>query len=100
MLVDGDSDFVRPDHAAERLRLLGGGVPGDLLPMARSRLAVLPGTAHDTLMQRAEWLLSMVTESSMPRCPSAIAMEVAPCRLVSEQPGRVISAQARLTPAR
>ncbi len=35
------------------LRLLGG-VPGDL--------AVLPGTTHITIVDRADWLTSMVAE--------------------------------------
>jgi pimeloyl-ACP methyl ester carboxylesterase/uncharacterized protein YndB with AHSA1/START domain len=60
MLVIGDSDIVRPEHAVEMFRLLGGGVIGDLVGLPRSRLAVLPGTTHITLVQRADWLSSMV----------------------------------------
>ena len=62
MLVIGDSDIVRPEHAVETFRLLGGGVVGDLAGLPRSRLAVLPGTTHLTLVQRADWLNSMVGE--------------------------------------
>jgi pimeloyl-ACP methyl ester carboxylesterase len=62
MLLYGDSDIVRPEHMAELFRLLGGGVPGDLAGLPRARLAVLPGTTHITLVQRAEWLSSMVGE--------------------------------------
>jgi pimeloyl-ACP methyl ester carboxylesterase len=62
MLVYGDSDIVRPEHAAELFRLLGGGVPGDVAGLPRSRLAVLPGTTHVTLVHRADWLVPMVTE--------------------------------------
>jgi len=62
MLVYGDSDIVRPEHMAETFRLLGGGVAGDLAGLPRARLAVLPGTTHVTLVQRADWLVSMVTE--------------------------------------
>jgi len=61
-LVFGDSDVVRPEHAVEVFRLLGGGVAGDLVGLPRSRLAILPGTTHITLVHRADWLLSMVTE--------------------------------------
>ncbi|WP_269850261.1 hypothetical protein [Methanosarcina horonobensis] len=43
-------------------RLLGGGVAGDLTGLPRSRLAVLPGTTHITLIERAEWLLPMIGE--------------------------------------
>jgi len=62
LLMYGDSDIVRPEHAVELFRLLGGGVPGDLVGLPRSRLAILPGTTHITLVHRAEWLISMVTE--------------------------------------
>jgi hypothetical protein len=42
-------------------RLLDGGVAGDVAGLPRSQLAVLPGTTHVTLVDRADWLLSMVT---------------------------------------
>jgi hypothetical protein len=58
----GDSDIVRPEHAVELFRLLGGGVPGDLVGRPASRLAVLPGTTHQMLVHRADWLLSMIDE--------------------------------------
>jgi pimeloyl-ACP methyl ester carboxylesterase len=45
LLVVGDHDFVRLDHAAEML---------DLFP--DSRLAVLPGTRHTEVMQRSDEL--------------------------------------------
>jgi pimeloyl-ACP methyl ester carboxylesterase len=61
LLVYGDSDIVRPEHAVEAFRLLGGGVAGDLVGLPRSRLAVLPGTTHITLVHRADWLVSMIT---------------------------------------
>jgi pimeloyl-ACP methyl ester carboxylesterase len=62
LLMIGDSDIVKPEHTAEMFRLLGGGVPGDIAGLPRSRLAVLPGTTHITLMHRADWLVPMVTE--------------------------------------
>ena len=62
MLVIGDSDIVRPEHSVEMFRLFGGGVPGDVAGLPRARLAVLPGTTHVTLVQRADWLGSMVAE--------------------------------------
>ena len=63
LVVVGDADIVRPEHAVELFRLLGGGVPADLgggLPDAR--LAVLPGTTHVTILERADWLTPMITE--------------------------------------
>ena len=61
LLIIGDSDLVRPEHAVEMFRLLGGGVFGDMAPMPNSQLAVLPGTSHVTVVDRADWLVSMVT---------------------------------------
>jgi pimeloyl-ACP methyl ester carboxylesterase len=61
MIIIGDSDIIRPEHAVEMFRLLGGGVPGDNVGLPNSQLAVLPGTTHVTLILRAEWLLSMIT---------------------------------------
>jgi pimeloyl-ACP methyl ester carboxylesterase len=62
MIVVGDSDIVRPEHAAEFFRLVGGGVAGDLAGLPKSRLAILPGTTHVTLINRVDWLVSMVAE--------------------------------------
>jgi len=62
LVIIGDSDAVRPEHAVEIFRLLGGGVPGDIAGLPASRLAVLPGTTHVTLIDRTEWLLSMIGE--------------------------------------
>jgi pimeloyl-ACP methyl ester carboxylesterase len=62
LVIIGDSDIVRPEHAVELFRLLGGGVPGDLAGLPRSQLAVLPGATHVGLVDRADWLISMVTE--------------------------------------
>ncbi len=49
LLVIGDQDFVRLDHAAEML---------DLFPDCR--LAVLPATRHTEVMQRADELHALV----------------------------------------
>jgi pimeloyl-ACP methyl ester carboxylesterase len=61
LLIIGDSDIVRPEHAVEMFRLLGGGVMGDLAGLPNSQLAILPGTTHVTLVERADWLVSMIT---------------------------------------
>jgi pimeloyl-ACP methyl ester carboxylesterase len=62
LIIIGDSDIVRPEHAAEMFRLLGGGVVGDMVGLPRSRLAILPGTTHVTLIDRTDWLYSMIDE--------------------------------------
>ena len=61
LLIIGDSDLVRPEHAVEMFRLLGGGVFGDTpAGLPASQLAVLPGTSHVTVMQRPELLLAII----------------------------------------
>jgi pimeloyl-ACP methyl ester carboxylesterase len=61
LLVIGDSDLIRPEHAVELFRLLGGGVMGDgPAGLPASQLAILPGTAHTGIPGRAEWLAPMV----------------------------------------
>ena len=65
MIVVGDADVVRLEHAVELFRLLGGGAMGDLSGFSGHQLVVLPGTAHfippgSGVMDRAEWLLAMV----------------------------------------
>ena len=65
MIVLGDSDGVRLDHAIALFGLRGGGVMGDLAGLPESQLAVLPGTSHfvppgSGLLDRAEWLLAMI----------------------------------------
>jgi pimeloyl-ACP methyl ester carboxylesterase len=65
LLIVGDSDVVRLEHAVELFRLLGGGVMGDLAGLPQSQLAVLPGTSHfiptgSGLLDRTDWLLSLI----------------------------------------
>src|ERR671919_509457 len=61
LLIIGDSDLIRPEHAVEFFRLLGGGVFGDTpAGLPNSQLAVLPGTSHVTLVERADLLLAMI----------------------------------------
>jgi pimeloyl-ACP methyl ester carboxylesterase len=60
LLINGDSDIVRPEHVLEMFRLLGGGVPGDLVGIPQSQLALLPGTTHEGVLDRVDWLSSMI----------------------------------------
>jgi pimeloyl-ACP methyl ester carboxylesterase len=65
LVILGDSDVVRLEHAVELFKLRGGGVMGDLAGMPESQLAVLPGTSHfippgSAVLDRAEWLLAMI----------------------------------------
>jgi pimeloyl-ACP methyl ester carboxylesterase len=61
LVIIGDSDIVRPEHAVEIFRLVGGGVDGDSAGLPASQLAVLPATTHLTIVDRADWLVSMVS---------------------------------------
>jgi pimeloyl-ACP methyl ester carboxylesterase len=49
MVMAGDADIVRPEHAVQMFRLLPHG-----------QLAMLPGTDHGTLLQRPDWVVSMI----------------------------------------
>ena len=65
LIVLGDSDGVRLEHAVELFKLRGGGVMGDLSGLPESQLAVLPGTTHlippgSGILDRLEWLLAMI----------------------------------------
>jgi len=63
LILVGDSDGTRLEHAIEMFRHLGGGVFGDLAPeLPASQLAILPGTTHVGMLERADWISGMVTE--------------------------------------
>ena len=62
MFVIGDSDGVPPAYAAVLFALRGGGVFGDMAGLPNARLAVLPGTTHVGVIERAGWLLPMIEE--------------------------------------
>jgi pimeloyl-ACP methyl ester carboxylesterase len=60
LIVVGDSDGTRPEHAVELFRLRGGGVFGDIAGLPAAQLAILPGTTHLGILERADWLVPMV----------------------------------------
>ncbi|HEY1013880.1 MAG TPA: hypothetical protein VGE07_14310, partial [Herpetosiphonaceae bacterium] len=60
LVIIGDADVVRPEHAVSLFRLLGGGVAGDVHGLPRSRLAVLPGATHVTVLMQTELLLATI----------------------------------------
>jgi pimeloyl-ACP methyl ester carboxylesterase len=70
LIVLGDADATRPEHAVAMFRLRGGGVFGDLAGMPASQLAILPGTSHVGMLERTDWLVPMVTaflDAPMPK---------------------------------
>ncbi len=60
LLVIGDSDGTRLEHAVEMFKLLGGGVFGDLAGMPTSQLAIIPGTSHLGILDHADWVSAMI----------------------------------------
>jgi hypothetical protein len=62
LLLIGDSDGTRLEHAVEMFRRLGGGVFGDLASeLPASQLAIPPGTTRVGMLERADWISTMVT---------------------------------------
>jgi pimeloyl-ACP methyl ester carboxylesterase len=62
LVLIGDADGTRLEHAVEMFRRLGGGIFGDLAPaLPASQLAILPGTTHVGMLERAGWISPMVT---------------------------------------
>jgi pimeloyl-ACP methyl ester carboxylesterase len=62
LLINGDADIIQPEHVVAMFRLLGGGAPADLTAAPESRLALLPGTSHVTVLERVEWVGPMILE--------------------------------------
>lgn len=60
LIILGDSDLARPEHAVEMFRLLGGGVFGDMAGMPDSQLAILPGTMHTSIINQVPMLVAMI----------------------------------------
>lgn len=51
LVLVGDRDVIRPEHAVELLRLL-----------PHAQLAILPGTDHMAIVHRTAWVVPMVTD--------------------------------------
>ena len=61
LFLIGDADFATVEHGAAMLRVFGGGAFGDTgAPRAKSQLAILPGTSHVDLINRAEWIVALM----------------------------------------
>jgi pimeloyl-ACP methyl ester carboxylesterase len=58
----GDADFPTVEHGAQVLRLFGGGAFGDTgAPRVTTvQLAILPGTSHVDLINRADWIATLI----------------------------------------
>ena len=60
LIIKGDNDGVDLNHMAEMYSLCGGGVFGDMAGLPKSRLAILPGMTHVTLMMETAKLMSII----------------------------------------
>lgn len=61
LIITGDADAATLEHSVKLFRLLGGGVMGDMgKPLAASRLAVLPATAHTAVITQPELLIAFI----------------------------------------
>lgn len=62
LLIFGDADIIRPEHAVELLRLLGGGIIGQMDGSSKAQLAILPNTSHIGIMFNPKLILAMVPD--------------------------------------
>lgn len=61
LLIFGDADIVRPEHAVKFFRLLGGGRLPNLMAIPHTQLAILPGTTHiGVFMHQLDLIIPMV----------------------------------------
>ena len=58
LIVLGDSDGIRLEHAVQLFAFLGGGVTGDLVGLPKSQLAVLPATSRFVRPAPGSWTAS------------------------------------------
>ena len=63
LIITGDADVATLEHSVAMFRLLGGGVMGDMgQPLPASRLAVLPGSSHTSLITQVEVLHAFIEQ--------------------------------------
>jgi pimeloyl-ACP methyl ester carboxylesterase len=61
LIIAGDADVMTLEHSVAMFKLLGGGVMGDMgKPLSRSRLAIMPATAHTAVITQPEMLHSFI----------------------------------------
>jgi pimeloyl-ACP methyl ester carboxylesterase len=61
LYIIGDSDIVRPEHAVDVFRAFGGGVAGDIVGLPKSRLAIVPGATHVTVVHELQIVAPIVS---------------------------------------
>jgi pimeloyl-ACP methyl ester carboxylesterase len=61
LIIAGDADVTTLEHSVAMFRLLGGGGMGDMgKPLPRSRLAVMPATAHTAVITQSDLLHALI----------------------------------------
>jgi pimeloyl-ACP methyl ester carboxylesterase len=71
LMIIGDSDGVRYEHATDLIRMKGGGKMGDMGDMSESRIAILPGVTHTGIIEQTDLLKPMIEDflSNLPDIP-------------------------------
>lgn len=57
LIISGDNDGMDKIELAKTYKLLGGGVSGDLQPMPKSQLAIVPNQSHVSLMTQTKTII-------------------------------------------
>jgi pimeloyl-ACP methyl ester carboxylesterase len=70
LVMVGDADNIRLEHAIDLYKLRGGGVPGDIVGAPASQLAIIPGATHVTIHDRVD-ALAMFTSEFLDAAPPA-----------------------------
>lgn len=61
LIIAGDADAFTLEHSVAMFHLLGGGAMGDMgKPLAATRLAVMPATAHTAVINQVNMLMSFI----------------------------------------
>lgn len=61
LMITGDNDGLDLNQVADMYKLLGGGVNGDMGGIPKSKLAIIPGKSHVTLMMDTPKLLAYIS---------------------------------------
>jgi pimeloyl-ACP methyl ester carboxylesterase len=68
LVMVGDADNIRLEHALDLYKLRGGGVPGDIVGSPDSQLAIIPGTTHGTILDYID-VVAMFTNEFLDAAP-------------------------------
>ncbi|MBS1513152.1 MAG: alpha/beta hydrolase [Bacteroidetes bacterium] len=62
LIISGDNDGLDKMELIRTYKLLGGGITGDLQPMPKSQLAVVPSQSHVSLMMQTKTIMGYLDE--------------------------------------